>query len=499
MRHRHQAGTAEETPQAGCSGGSQKVQETKVSPRYLHGPYAPSLFGFSLILAFTTMFMGRTAPGILDLGASTIYLYYGVSIVVLAVVAALSRRGLTVKGRAPVVVGATAACATGTALVMVSNACPQAEAASLLFLVGTPLSAAGVTVVTLAWYELLAGFSIDYAMLYYVSSGLIAAAIRLVWFLASPLPAPLAEIAICLMPVAALAFFELGKRKVQGLPYTGAEQVRPRWEFPWMPVLLLGIFSLTSKFVLNLLMETDKGYTSIAGVICYGTLFAIVVLGFKRFPYQLIRYAALPLMLIGMLCQINGPHLAIPGMVLTRIAQDTLFVFVVSLLFDLSYRRGVNALWVFGLTLACGNAGQLAANLISVEFAGLLAQKDVQALAISILVVVATMAFIALTPEKSLAGGWGIEPSDGTCEHRSSTENSLADACSRAARRYDLTRREEDVLLMRLRGAALKDVEESLCISHNTVKSHVRHIYAKLGVSSLEEARAAVCGQVTPP
>ncbi len=497
MQHHRHANKAEESPRANFSAGqhgrSTKVED--VSLRFLHGPYVPCLLGFSLVLAFTTMFMGRTAPGILGLGASTIYLYYGVSIVALAAIAALSRRGLSIKSHTPAVMGATVVCVAGTALVMVSNAYTQADISSLLFFLGTPLSAAGITVVTLAWYELLAGFSIDYAMLYYVASGLIAATMRLVWFLAAPLPAPLAEIIICLMPVAALALFEVGKRKVQGLPYTGAERVQPHWEFPWMPVLLLGIFSLTSKFVLNLLVETDKGYTSIAGVICYGILFAIVVLGFKRFPYQLIRYAALPLMLMGMLCQINGPHLSIPGMVLTRIAQDTLLVFVVSLLFNLSYRRGVNALWVFGLTLACGNAGQLAANLLSVEFADSLADKDVQTLAISALVVVATMAFVALTPEKSLTGGWGIEPSDGVGERQSAPEADLIETCSRTARRYDLTRREEDVLLMRLQGAALKDVEESLCISHNTVKSHVRHIYAKLGVSNLEEAHEIVCRQ----
>ena len=105
------------------------------------------------------------------------------------------------------------------------------------------------------------------------------------------------------------------------------------------------------------------------------------------------------------------------------------------------------------------------------------------------------MAFVALTPEKSLTGGWGIEPSDGVGERQSAPEADLIETCSRTARRYDLTRREEDVLLMRLQGAALKDVEESLCISHNTVKSHVRHIYAKLGVSNLEEAHEIVCRQ----
>ena len=48
------------------------------------------------------------------------------------------------------------------------------------------------------------------------------------------------------------------------------------------------------------------------------------------------------------------------------------------------------------------------------------------------------------------------------------------------------------MLLLRLKGASLKEFEEALCIALNTVKSHVRHIYAKLGATNLEEAREAV-------
>lgn len=456
-------------------------------------PYVPVLFGFCFALASPTMFMGQTAPGILRLGASSIYLYYGFSLATYVAVAVCSRHGLTLKSRRPVLVCATIACFMGMVLVMVAASRNDPAQSLALFLVGTPLVSIGTSIVTLAWYELIASPSIDYAMLYFVGASFAAAGLRLALFMAPGLSAGAVNAAIVLMPILSFVCLLKGSRAIDGLPCAQGETIEPRWEFPWMPVLLLGMFNLVGKFVLNTLQESDKGYTAVAGVLCYGMLLAVVVLGFKHFPYQVIRYAALPLMLCGMLCQINGDAFAIPGMIATRVAQDALLAFVSSLLFDLAFRRGVNPLWVFGLTLACGCGGTLAANLLSVELADSLA-NGLATPVMSGLIVAVTTAFMALASEKSLAGGWGIEPS-GNVENRPGKSGaSLADACSRAARRYDLTRREEDVLPMRLEGATLKEVEDALCIAHNTVKSHVRHIYAKLGVSSLEEARETVCG-----
>lgn len=457
------------------------------------GPYVPALFGFCFALAFPTMFMGQTAPGILALGPSAIYLYYGFSIVAYAATAVLSRHGLTLKGCHRALTAATCLCVTGAVTVMVSIACEDPTWSLVLFLVGTPLSAIGSSIMMLAWYELIASLSVDYAMLCFIGAGLLASGLRLTCFMLPVALPGVIYVAICLMPIASLVCLIRGTAAVRDMPYAQGEAVSPRWEFPWMPVLLLGMFNLVGKFVLNTMAESDKGYTAVAGVICYGILLAVALLGFKRFPYRMIRYAALPLMLCGMLCQINGSTFAIPGMVATRIAQEALLAFVVSLLFDLSFRRGVNALWVFGLTLACGQAGSLAANLLSVELADGLA-NGLATPVMSILIVAVTVAFVALTSDTSLAGGWGIEPSGEADASIGTPGAGLADACSRAARQYDLTRREEDVLLMRLKGASLKEVEESLCITHNTVKSHVRHIYAKLGVTNIDEAREKVEG-----
>lgn len=55
-----------------------------------------------------------------------------------------------------------------------------------------------------------------------------------------------------------------------------------------------------------------------------------------------------------------------------------------------------------------------------------------------------------------------------------------------AARRYDLTRREEEVLRLLLDGKSFAAIAGELFISDNTVKTHVRHIYRKMGVNRKE-------------
>lgn len=59
--------------------------------------------------------------------------------------------------------------------------------------------------------------------------------------------------------------------------------------------------------------------------------------------------------------------------------------------------------------------------------------------------------------------------------------------CAAVAARFGLTNREEDVLALLARGRTSPVIQKKLTVSHNTVKSHVRHIYAKLGVHSQQE------------
>lgn len=77
----------------------------------------------------------------------------------------------------------------------------------------------------------------------------------------------------------------------------------------------------------------------------------------------------------------------------------------------------------------------------------------------------------------------GIERDQRIASDRGS-EKAVAIRCAWVARAYDLTRREEDVLCLLVRGMTVPQIADGLVLSPNTVKSHVRNLYRKLGVSS---------------
>lgn len=65
----------------------------------------------------------------------------------------------------------------------------------------------------------------------------------------------------------------------------------------------------------------------------------------------------------------------------------------------------------------------------------------------------------------------------------------VATSASRAAA-YGLSEREADVMELVAKGAANSDVAKTLFISEKTVKNHINHIFAKLGVTSRGHAVA---------
>lgn len=64
---------------------------------------------------------------------------------------------------------------------------------------------------------------------------------------------------------------------------------------------------------------------------------------------------------------------------------------------------------------------------------------------------------------------------------------SLSEGCTRITELYGLTQRESDVLPLLVEGFNLHGIAEHLGVSDNTVRTHMRNLYKKLGVHSRQE------------
>ena len=63
----------------------------------------------------------------------------------------------------------------------------------------------------------------------------------------------------------------------------------------------------------------------------------------------------------------------------------------------------------------------------------------------------------------------------------------IEEACDAIAARYELTNREREVLAFLGRGRTAAHITQELVLSENTVRTHTRHIYRKMGINSQQE------------
>ena len=73
--------------------------------------------------------------------------------------------------------------------------------------------------------------------------------------------------------------------------------------------------------------------------------------------------------------------------------------------------------------------------------------------------------------------------------------------CADVAGEYGLSNREEEVLVHIMQGNSIQEVADKLFISPGTVKTHINHIYRKMGVTRRYELKRIVNleQQGTPP
>lgn len=273
-------------------------------------------------------------------------------------------------------------------------------------------------------------------------------------------------------------------------PVAQGEEEARSWSFPIKPVLMLVAYTFVVQLVGGLLDSGGTVAVAMSGNVL--TALALLIVGltsFKWFKMGLLYQVSLLAVLTALLvCMVPlSPMTSFLAHFLSGLGFSVFITFATVLLCSVCYRYGVNAYWLFGITVAARVPAELAATVLS-------SHMEAPSASAAPVVVAVAVALVALCTacgsENDYRTTWGIVPRGANQEGSvcaRATYASYLNRCSEVARTYGLTHREEEVFSMLARGMSVPAIEEALVIAKNTAKSHVRKIYAKTGVHSREE------------
>lgn len=372
--------------------------------------------------------------------------------------------------------------AFGTGLIGLVLA-PQGADVSLVLAVSV-VTAVGGAVLFCLWAEAFCQMGTTSMVVYGGGSCVVA---FLVYCLVSTMMQPYAILATSLLPVFSLVCIWASFKLVpQETPHAAAN-----YPVPWKIILIMGIGGLMSGSAGALLGDSANlgavhriWVTCLAGgVLVYMALkrpsaFDIRFMARVCFASSVVALAIMPLATMGLAAIVS---------LLIKLAYVWFTAFVLALLANLAYRFDVPSLRLFALARACSEGG---------IFLGVLIREGIRVSHIALdtvtLSVGAVVGLLLLgvcvgiwRSERAVNADWGaagIEIESG--ERIVSPRERLIVRCEQLAQEHGLTPREAEVLTLIAQHKTRSEIEQELFLSQNTVKTHARHVYAKLGVHS---------------
>lgn len=377
----------------------------------------------------------------------------------------------------------TALMAAGEGMALLVPMAAPSTLAPLANAVGLVMMNVGYSWLYMCWMELYARMDVMHVVAYFslahLCSALLSFALTMVsqaWFAAT---------CLLLIPIVSTLLYALSLSRSEGASFMRGELPVSGWSFPVRPVVLLGTFTFANNFVRHFLSDELKGVVLVGVMLAAAFVILLLAARSERFEMGVLYSASLPLIVAASLCVLfPAAGFGVAGAILSNAAYALFSIFTTSVLCSISYGYGVSAPWLFGFAQAAVSAGTLVSNLIVGRFD--FVESDPMLLTATTSIVV--MAFVSLyavfSGSGDSSGSWGIERMGAQSED---PLDDLQDSCARVSRRFGLTRREEQVMALLVQGDSFAQVEEKLSISNSTMKTHARHVYAKVGVSGRAE------------
>lgn len=459
--------------------------------------------GFGLLLCFITMqsLMGSKLPSLtMSLGYAPLIVQRCLEAGTFLTAALLSARIQHLAGRTPLI------WACGAALVVeviiegatILGALPL-NGAVLSHLAYCIVGSIAPGILWMAWIELYAHLDIRRVILLFLGANVLQALLALLMSLQA-----LSIIVLTFMaalPLLSAVLLVRASKRLHGLDsfesetepahINSGDPSKSTSSFPLAPVCLMATFTLANVFARDMLPTEDRPWATVGVLACLIVLAVAFRRSAMRFNLWPLCAVAFPLTLAGLFgLLLTSPAWGIPATLLTH-AGETLFgVFITVVLCNVAFRYGTNALYLFGITKAVGSISALAGALLA--FKGSPWEHDAFILLIAGMALALTMCYVALSWKNTGEITWGVDERpvgarESTRTTGNASENNLRAICSKAAFEYGLTRREEEVLSLLIQGMTAQQIEDALCVSNSTVKSHTHAVYQKISVHSRAE------------
>ena len=399
--------------------------------------------------------------------------------------------------RRPAFVFGIIACACTTLVPLLAQS--SSVLASLLAFVLIAAAEASFAYLSCAWLELYAKLNpLHAALCLCVAHGISALlGLAFVEFL-GPLPAR-GFVAGAVL-AASLTAYAHCRSYLDDPLFTHSEVTHPEWSFPANPVLLVSIFAFASYYVRCGIVQGVDVFPRLGVVVVCAIMFVLYRFYYERMNLNYVADAALLLAIVALLLRFfPGDTTALTSGVVGSCAYGIFYAFVNAMLCRLSYRYGVNPLLLFGSTYAAikmaGLLGRVCGDVAFVH------NQSAFLVGAAATIVILVAVFLLSASPGALLENWGIEPRGATNRDRQnndvlSTKESFDTVCSRMAARYGLTRREEEVLGLLAQNTSDAQIEAALCVSRATVRTHIQHVYEKMGVHSKAEVVEVVAREL---
>ena len=352
---------------------------------------------------------------------------------------------------------------------------------------------AGLAVLYLTWLELYSQMGLMHVLVYFTLTHFASA---LTTFFVESIASQVAVTVIAaFMPLGSLAMLLQANARPRNAAYSQGERQKTGWTISVRPLLLLGAFGF-SNATIHGFIGTEDQVTVLLGV-CVAALGVLVAVFWRidRFEVKSLYQVSVPVLVAGFLFVLMSFGWSGVAAALCSNAAYALFsIFVTAVFCGISYRYGVNAVWIFGITQASRSIGSFVGNLASTFGKPLYADPAMLVVVISGLVVLMVALSMTLVSDRDFATTWGVASRSQGTELLTvlDEEERTTQTCARVARRYGLTRREEEVLVLMMRGYTLARIGAELYVADSTMKTHSRHIYRKVGVKNRQELQEFV-------